>query len=638
MMQVNILYGSETGTAESFANELSVEAKQQLPNFKINCENIDDIAFDSKFKTSSLCVFIMSSTGAGEAPANARKFENFLSKVGEGNLINMKFTLMGLGDMNYGDTYQLFPKFVLKSLQKGGAELFYKFGEGDDCGDIEEDFENWKNNGLWDAIRSISPSFFQVKNAVDTKEDVVMTKHESPVIIFFDDAHATHLNQLQNDYSIEATHKLDDRKSWEILLQLSKNTVVLFLGSTKRLFRLVNLNMDVGCLSNLNVSCISLNDDNTDFEKAVKRVGMDLKVAATHSDDFFRAVKNLLSPKGQPQDGGKINSPTPRSVSPKNAQPQDGLQTKSSPRHEEKDKKTIIQKWIAHSCTLAISRIVKFHEDLYHIEFEKKIGIPGSNVEIMPQNCKTAVQELAQQFDLGLDENAPTAWCEMIGQQNITVKEALTNYADVRKILKKMDTSLKKDDFVMMKARPYTLSASNSILIALTEGGITSNMFINAQVSDTIRCSHKNSPVPFPSHPGPILMIATGAGVGMMRGFLRQWEKMLKNDEVIPSPTMLLYGLKDKRRIAYGSELKRWQESGLLHKCKLAFSRQDNEPKQYVQDLMKEYETDIRKLSNGRVVICGNPAMVSEVNKSLLTYGFSEQHIYYEIWTGAKYT
>jgi len=44
-------------------------------------------------------------------------------------------------------------KAIDKQLEILGATRVYERGEGDDDQNIEEDFEQWKENGLWPALR-----------------------------------------------------------------------------------------------------------------------------------------------------------------------------------------------------------------------------------------------------------------------------------------------------------------------------------------------------------------------------------------------------------------------------------------------------------------------------------------------------
>ena len=44
-------------------------------------------------------------------------------------------------------------KAVDKQLELLGGSRIYERGEGDDDQNIEEDFEQWRENGLWPALR-----------------------------------------------------------------------------------------------------------------------------------------------------------------------------------------------------------------------------------------------------------------------------------------------------------------------------------------------------------------------------------------------------------------------------------------------------------------------------------------------------
>eukprot|EP00397_Hematodinium_sp_SG-2012_P067811 GEMP01106827.1.p1 GENE.GEMP01106827.1~~GEMP01106827.1.p1 ORF type:complete len:147 (+),score=17.30 GEMP01106827.1:147-587(+) len=145
---LSIFYGSQTGTGEAFSAELAETAKEKLQNVScsIQVRPLDKVPKDLFIK-QQVIVLIISSTGSGEAPDNATEFEAYMKTLPAKSLSHIKYTLMGLGDMNYSD-FQAFPIWCDERMAHLGAQKIHPRGIGDDCQDIEEDFENWQTAGI----------------------------------------------------------------------------------------------------------------------------------------------------------------------------------------------------------------------------------------------------------------------------------------------------------------------------------------------------------------------------------------------------------------------------------------------------------------------------------------------------------
>ncbi|KAF3902874.1 hypothetical protein AA313_de0208153 [Arthrobotrys entomopaga] len=126
---ITILYASETGTTEDYAQELG-RTLERL-HFTVRMTEMD--LFEPRHLLSTpLAIFMCPTTGQGDMPENMQKFWRFLlrKKLPPNLLRDMKFTSFGLGDSTY-------PKFnwavrkLHKRLLQLGAQDFYIRGEGD---------------------------------------------------------------------------------------------------------------------------------------------------------------------------------------------------------------------------------------------------------------------------------------------------------------------------------------------------------------------------------------------------------------------------------------------------------------------------------------------------------------------------
>ncbi|ODQ59409.1 hypothetical protein WICANDRAFT_63904 [Wickerhamomyces anomalus NRRL Y-366-8] len=127
---IAVLYGSETGNAQDFAETLT--RRLELLHFKVHLSSLDE--FDLKNLLSvRILIVLCSTTGQGEFPKNSRKFWKFmLKKKLPNDLLNhLYFTTFGLGDSSYPKFNWAIKKLHNRLLQLGGVE-FSKRAESDE--------------------------------------------------------------------------------------------------------------------------------------------------------------------------------------------------------------------------------------------------------------------------------------------------------------------------------------------------------------------------------------------------------------------------------------------------------------------------------------------------------------------------
>mmetsp|Transcript_25362 Transcript_25362/g.35102 ORF Transcript_25362/g.35102 Transcript_25362/m.35102 type:complete len:673 (+) Transcript_25362:329-2347(+) len=142
---LNIFYGSQTGTAEDFANTLSDEGTA----YGFRCEVIDleDIQ-PEEIGESKYAIFCMATYGEGEPTDNARAFFEWIKETEEEEICSdLKFSVFGLGNKTY-EHYNYMGKEVDTKLEAMGGQRVYPLGMGDDDASLEEDFDKWKRD-LW---------------------------------------------------------------------------------------------------------------------------------------------------------------------------------------------------------------------------------------------------------------------------------------------------------------------------------------------------------------------------------------------------------------------------------------------------------------------------------------------------------
>lgn len=170
---ISIFFGSQTGTAEGFARTLMLEGRKA----GFDCKTCDLEEFEPDvLANTSLAIFLMATYGEGEPTDNAQKFMAWLkNENGEfaaDFLAKMKYVVFGLGNRQY-EHFNRTGKQCDAGLNKLGAQRVYQYGEGDDDGTLEEDFDAWKEN-LWSALTGGSVKA-GATDAEDTMERVSLT-------------------------------------------------------------------------------------------------------------------------------------------------------------------------------------------------------------------------------------------------------------------------------------------------------------------------------------------------------------------------------------------------------------------------------------------------------------------------------
>src|SRR5271170_7021279 len=163
-----IAYGTETGTSQDLAEEIG-RLLGRL-RFSTNIAELDGCSA-SELCQYAFTVFVLSTTGQGEFPSNARKFWNSLlrKRLSASFLKGVQFALIGLGDTSY-------PKFnwsarkLEKRLNQLGAEELLEACEADEQGDDGTDgaFLAWS-----EQLRSMLLSKFPLPNGLTQIPDNV---------------------------------------------------------------------------------------------------------------------------------------------------------------------------------------------------------------------------------------------------------------------------------------------------------------------------------------------------------------------------------------------------------------------------------------------------------------------------------
>lgn len=156
-----------------------------------------------------------------------------------------------------------------------------------------------------------------------------------------------------------------------------------------------------------------------------------------------------------------------------------------------------------------------------------------------------------------------------------------------------------------------------SLTVKREPGGICSNYVCDLKTGDMVRLTGPfGATFLLPSDPQTnLLMICTGTGSAPFRGFTMRRQR--ENPSVKGALT-LAFGARRREELPYFGPLKKVPESFM--KKLFAFSRQEDGPKQYVQDRLRDETAHVASLlqdPRGHIYICGLKAMEKGVEEAL---------------------
>lgn len=175
-----VIYSSQTGTAEIFAErlhqELSDISEKLFPRgFMMDISELSSLKELYDISKRSFVIFILSTFGDGGPTDSAISFSKWLKNASES--VDMHYSIFGLGDSQYEEfnNMAIFVNSKLKSLK---STCYGDIGMGDSSKNIEQDFLYWKQQILWPKLCS----FFSISLSLLPLLGVTLTCHYELVI------------------------------------------------------------------------------------------------------------------------------------------------------------------------------------------------------------------------------------------------------------------------------------------------------------------------------------------------------------------------------------------------------------------------------------------------------------------------
>ncbi|KAF2141176.1 uncharacterized protein K452DRAFT_228793 [Aplosporella prunicola CBS 121167] len=171
---VVVFWGSQSGTAEGFANRLARECRVRF-GLQAMAADLSDFDPDTiaLIPRAKLAVFIMATFGEGDPSDNAHAFWDFLHKQQHPSLPDLRYVAFGLGNSSYKH-YNRVVDVVAAALDRAGASPLMGVAKADDAhGQTEEDFMAWKEElfGVFKAELGVEEHETAYEATVQADED-----------------------------------------------------------------------------------------------------------------------------------------------------------------------------------------------------------------------------------------------------------------------------------------------------------------------------------------------------------------------------------------------------------------------------------------------------------------------------------
>ncbi|KAJ7794087.1 fatty acid hydroxylase [Mycena olivaceomarginata] len=182
-----VLYGSNTGTSEAFAQRVANEA----PSYGF-CPSIGTLDSALGKVPTDGPVIIITASYEGEPADNAARFVDWLRHIEEesNQLNNVRFAVFGCGNSDWTATFQKIPTLCDELFEKHGGSRLIPRGSGDaGAGDFFQKFDEFEA-ALWATVskeystsrsESLAPTL-QVKTVDAGKERATVLRQEDALL------------------------------------------------------------------------------------------------------------------------------------------------------------------------------------------------------------------------------------------------------------------------------------------------------------------------------------------------------------------------------------------------------------------------------------------------------------------------
>ena len=569
-----ILWGSQTGTAEGFGNELMREARRR--GFNAKSVDLEEYTGEDLGAEKAPVIFLMATHGEGEPTDNADEFykwANDADRTGD-ELSDLRYAVFALGNTQY-EHYCMMGRWADAKLAALGGTAFCERGEGNDDEDIRADFEAWTAK-LWPAL-----------TGGEEEEEAEAAEPSFECVYSTSGAPSSPLAWLSSAFPKHA------------LLECKVATCRELTADAT---------LDSGSVKHIELSCDGKKADGTASKLAYEGAD-DLGVccdggaalAATTAKRLGLEPSATFTLKPRAADAPPPPLPTPCTV-------ELALRYYADLRAP---------------CTKQMLRMLSEH---------CSDSAEATRLAYLASSAAAAKADYAsyiQKDGRGLAELLSTfpSCAPPLGALLELVAKLTPRYYTIS------SSPLAANGTVHLTVKVLREPMRGASEVARLKEGVCSTQLGDLAAGSSAIVYVRPSAFRLPSNLAtPVLMVGPGTGVAPFRAFSQQLVRQLEDAKGGPrtrtGDVRLYFGCRRaKVDFLYKEELEAAEASGAITALRTAFSREAGKPKVYVQQRLKEDAKEIYKLmevQGGHVYICGGTAMGREVVKLLTDMHVSE--------------
>ncbi|XP_033126796.1 nitric oxide synthase, brain-like [Anneissia japonica] len=580
-IKVTILYATETGKSEYFADRLC-EVFRYAFNPKIMC--MDEYDF-TDLENEALLLLVTSTFGNGNPPSNGESFYNILEELmldEYRSLMNIsmpKFAVFGLGSKAYVN-FCAFAKDIDRMLINLGGERIFKVGEGDELSGQDVSFNTWARDVFKKSLEE-----FCLEDDENYKDAVKMLTTEGQQWNS-DDWQSIGTNDIEPEITngLSAIH----RKSINMC----------------KIISVENLQSEKSGRSTILVKMSTKGSNEMDYEPG------------DHVTIFPANEESLVN----------------RIIARTDLQ---GISADAVIRLEKQETKTTlfgkVQSWKV--CD-------RLPECSLRMALSRYLDITSTPTPDFIALLATFTDNKEDKKNLSTLADGTSLYEDWKFEHHPNMAEILEEYSSVR-----IPATLLMAELPVLKPRYYSISSSLRMFpgeIHLTVAVVTyktregKGAVHNGVCSTWLNCLKPGDEVPafiktaisfhIPANPStPVVMIGPGTGIAPFRGFWQERTHYLKdknNSDKLSANWNLYFGCRQScMDHIYKEETQKAKNGLALAEVYVAYSREPDQPKTYVQDMLKKNSTKLYNhimKDDGHLFVCGDVSMATGVNKAFL--------------------
>ncbi|KAI4726728.1 cytochrome P450 reductase 1 [Aureobasidium sp. EXF-10728] len=577
--KIVIFWGSQSGTAEGFANRLGRECHSRLRLDALVADLSDyDMESLKRITKETLVVFIASTFGEGDPSDNAAGLWHWICSA-EASLGNLRYFAFGLGNSNY-KYYNKVIDVIAASIDALGAQRLMPIGRADDAkGTTEEDFITWKEEFFAHLTQTLGHQEYDVMYEStlsveqDTSLDLIDLHQGEPVV---------DNRSLVGSSAVKPLPIKDMRELFGI--SADRNCLHAELDLTD----FPEMNYKTG-----DHLSIWPSNPNAEVERVLKQLGR------LHEADVPILIKST--------NGSKVKIPTPTTLS-------------------------ALLRYYLEICSPVsretVAQLIQFAPTESSRLFLEGISQDRLRYSAFLAATHVTVGRLLE-ISTGSDK---TPWSSL----------PLSFLIDTFPVMRPRSYSISSSSIVSPRAPSITAVVSQKALQdplggRITIPGLTTNYLLahhvldehtyslqgpgNALAGRKMYAQIRKSKFKLPALASqPIIMVAAGTGIAPFRGFIQERARMKQVGKAC-GKMILYFGCRSPDEdYIYRDELAQLQAVLEDQLCIVtAFSRHEGK-KAYVQDRILEDNDRIFSMlteANANLYICGSATMAREVNKTI---------------------